>query len=125
MAELTAWLREAGAPRGAPAGLAVGPDGTVAVAVDGGEWTGCDLRELADADTSARPRWVTWSGATAAACIRAGVRLTTCWDIAAVHRLMQGGWRADRALVLARLDGAPDPPPLNDIPDLFDDADEP
>lgn len=124
MAELTAWLRKTGMPRGAPAGLAIGADGTVAVAAGGGEWTGSGPHELADADSDVRPRWVTWSGATAAACLRAGVRLTTCWDIAAVHRLMHGGWRADRALVLARLNGAPDPPPVNDVPDLFDDVDE-
>lgn len=125
MAELAAWLRETRTPRGALAGLAAGPDGAVAVAVPAGVWTGSDLSEVEEADRTVRPRWVTWSGATAAACLRAGVRLSTCWDIAAVHRLAEGGWRADRALVLARQNGTPDPPPVTAMRDLFADEDEP
>ena len=35
--------------------------------------------------------------------VRAGVRIATCWDLAAVHRLLFGGWRADPARVWAQL----------------------
>ncbi len=50
-----------------------------------------------------RPRWVMWSNATAVALVEAGVRVATSWDIAAVHRLLFGGWRADPARVWAQL----------------------
>jgi DNA polymerase family A len=50
-----------------------------------------------------RPRWVWWSNQTAAPFISAGVRIATCWDISAVHRLLFGGWRADPAHVWAQL----------------------
>src|SRR6185312_9891795 len=51
--------------------------------------------EIGRADEELRPRWVLWSGQTAARLADAGVRLATCWDIAAAHRLLFGGWRAD------------------------------
>ena len=50
-----------------------------------------------------RPRWVWWSNETAVPLISAGVRVATCWDIAAVHRLLFGGWRADPARAWALL----------------------
>jgi DNA polymerase-1 len=129
--ELVAWLRRAGVARGNPAGLVVAPDGAiVAAAVPGaGTWTGTDLGEVSSADAELRPRWVTWSGATASACAAAGLRLATCWDIAAVHRMLFGGWRADAGLVWARLRGLPAPdaartgPP--DLFELSDDSDDP
>ena len=48
-------------------------------------------------DRELRPRWVCWSNATAAQLLAHGVRLATCWDIVAAHRLLYGGWRADPA----------------------------
>jgi DNA polymerase I len=73
-----------------------------------------------------RPRWVVWSPATAAALVAAGVRVATCWDVAAVARLLFGGWRADPALVWARLHDLPDDtvPTLAPL-DLFSQAAEP
>ena len=50
-----------------------------------------------------RPRWVEWSGDTAGALARAGVRVATAWDLVAVHRLVFGGWRADPARVWAQI----------------------
>jgi DNA polymerase-1 len=131
VAELVAWLRRAGVARGNPAGLVVAPGGAVvAVAVAAvGTWTGADVAEVGLADAELRPRWVTWSGSTAAACAAAGVRLATCWDIAAVHRMLFGGWRADAGLAWARLRGRPAPdaaragPP--DLFELSDDSDDP
>lgn len=73
-----------------------------------------------------RPRWVVWSPDTAAALVAAGVRVATCWDVAAVARLLFGGWRADPALVWARLHDLPDDtvPTLAPL-DLFSQAAEP
>jgi DNA polymerase-1 len=92
-------------------------------------WTGENVTEVGFADAELRPRWVTWSGATAGACVAGGVRLATCWDIAAVHRMLAGGWRADPRLVWARLSGLAPPAATADGPlDLFelsDDSDDP
>ncbi len=69
------------------------------------------------------PRWVLWSNDTAATLLRARVGIVTCWDLAAVHRLLFGGWRADPARVWAQLQHLA----LGTIPttapaDLFEDA---
>ena len=67
-----------------------------------------------------RPRWVWWSSETAAPFIRTGVRIATCWDISAVHRLLFGGWRADPGRVWARLHHlALETVPTMAPPDLF------
>jgi len=52
-----------------------------------------------------RPRWVLWSNDTATMLVHAGVRISTAWDVAAVHRLLFGGWQADPARVWAQLHG--------------------
>ena len=41
-----------------------------------------------------------------------GLRVATCWDLAAVHRLLFGGWRADPDLVWAALHDLP----VRDVP---------
>ena len=129
MTELVAWLRRAGVARGDLAGLAVAPGGAAMAVAVPGAWTSADLSAVGRADDELRPRWVVWSGATASACAAGGVRLATCWDIAAVHRMLFGGWRADAGLVWARLRGLPAPdaaragPP--DLFELSDDSDEP
>ena len=100
-------LTALGAGRGAPVGLCVSPDGTTglwyegtAIPVDG---DGPPV--VAAIDESVRPRWVVWGPDTAAALVARGVRLATCWDVAAVHRLLAGGWRAEPARVWAWLQG--------------------
>ena len=76
--------------------------------------------EVGRADEELRPRWVLWSGQTAARLAAAGIRLATCWDIAAVHRLLFGGWRADPGVAWARLRGlAADTTPAGGPLDLF------
>src|SRR5215470_3035312 len=123
-------LRQAGVRRGDLVGLAVAPDGAVAVAVAGEGWM-ATTREVAGADDEIRPRWVTWSQETAQLLVAEGVRIATCWDVAAVHRLLFGGWRADPGWAWARLRGLP----LDRVPsasrarpaggaDLFDAATE-
>jgi DNA polymerase family A len=122
--ELAAWLRQSGVGRGDPVALVVATGLVVAAAPGGARET--SLPEIAAADAGSRPRWVVWSPATASACVSAGVRLATCWDIAAVHRLLFGGWRADPALVWARLHGLDTPGVAapDGTPDLFDMTDD-
>ena len=57
--------------------------------------------ELIEAELA--PRWVIWSNDTASVLVASGLRLARCWDLAAVHRLLFGGWRADPARIWARL----------------------
>ena len=123
--------------RGELVGLAVSPDGTVAVSTDAGAagalvagWVG-DVGELGIADEEVRPRWVTWSQEDAQRLVALGVRLSTCWDVAAVHRLLFGGWRADPGFAWAHLRGlpldgvpAPGPAAAAGMADLFDAARE-
>ena len=131
-AELVTRLRQAGVGRGDLVGLAVSPDGTVAVAADAVAvgWVGA-AGELALADDEVRPRWATWSQEDAQRLVAQGVRLATCWDVAAVHRLLFGGWRADPGFAWAHLrglplDGVPAPGPAAAVglADLFDAARE-
>jgi DNA polymerase I len=76
--------------------------------------------EIGRADEVLRPRWAVWSGQTAAQLTDAGVRLATCWDIAAAHRLLFGGWRADPGLAWARARGlAAETMPAGGPLDLF------
>ena len=131
-AELVTRLRQAGVGRGDLVGLAVSPDGTVAVAADAVAvgWVGA-AGELARADDEVRPRWATWSQEDAQRLVAQGVRLATCWDVAAVHRLLFGGWRADPGFAWAHLRGlpldgvpAPGPAAAAGLADLFDAARE-
>jgi DNA polymerase-1 len=115
--------------RGELAGLVMAPGGTVAVATaDGGLVT--SAAEVALVDEQIRPRWVTWSQETARLLVDHGVRLSTCWDIAAVHRLRFGGFRADPPYAWALLRGLPAdgvprqaPRPSASGTDLFSGAD--
>jgi DNA polymerase-1 len=120
-AELVASLREAGVNRGDLVALVVTPALGYGLAAAGRAWTVPGAAaEVGRADEALRPRWVTWSGQAAARLAAAGVRLATCWDIAAAHRLLFGGWRADPALVWARLHGLDtDAMPASGPLDLF------
>ena len=106
--------------RGDLVGLCVEGDGEVTVAVDGGEQCG-SVADVAVADEQVRPRWVVWSQETSRELVRRGVRVATCWDVAAAHRLLFGGWRAEPAYAWACLHGqAPeDIPAVTAEPDLF------
>jgi DNA polymerase I len=101
-------------------GLVVGDDGGVTVAVDGKVW-GAAVGDVGAADAEVRPRWVVWSQETGRALTGSGVRVATCWDVAAVHRLLFGGWRAEPGYVWACLHGeAPESvPAAGGEPDLF------
>jgi DNA polymerase-1 len=131
-AGVTEELRRAGVRRGDLVGLAVADTG-VGLATTAGAWpvrpgpgdlAGDLAAAVGHADEALRPRWVVWSGGTAAALAASGVRLATCWDIAAVHRLLFGGWRADPGWVWAHLRQlVPETIPVAGPPDLFQQAD--
>ncbi len=127
-------LRQAGVNRGDLVGLVIAPALGLAMATAERAWPVPGPVELAAevgrADETLRPRWVVWSGQTAAHLAAGGVRLATCWDITAAHRLLYGGWRADPGWAWARLRGlATDTMPAAGPLDLFGidegDADEP
>ena len=101
-------LRARGIARGDLVALALAPGVGVAMVAPAGavcvaatdEHPAIAVRRV---EQSLRPRWVMWSNATASALVDAGVRVATSWDIAAVHRLILGGWHADPARVWAQL----------------------
>ena len=71
-----------------------------------------------------RPRWLLWSD-TPTILVEAGLRLATCWHIAAVQRLLVGGWRTDPARTWAELHDLPtDCLPVVAAADLFTTADD-
>jgi DNA polymerase I len=122
--DLATSLRQARVNRGDPVGLVISPALGLGLATAGHAWSVAAAPGLADelgrADEVLRPRWVVWSGPTVARLVADGVRLATCWDITAVHRLLFGGWRADPALAWARLHGlATDMLPADGPLDLF------
>src|SRR6201996_6644873 len=125
VSDLVAALEAGRVGAGDLVGLAVAADGGVVVAADGGEWE-ASVTDVGVADEKIRPRWVVWSQETTRELVGRGVRVATCWDVAAVHRLLFGGWRAEPAYVWACLHGqAPDEvPALPREPDLFSAADD-
>lgn len=79
--------------RGRPMALAVASDGRIGLTVDGPDGRITRLvtaAEVAELDRTERPRWVLWSQDHAERLLADGVRLTTCWDLTAVHRLLNG-----------------------------------
>ena len=121
-------LLENGITRGDSVALVVAPgtglafaDATATTSV--AEPSDDPARVVQRVEAELRPRWVMWSNATAAQLVGAGVRVATSWDIAAVHRLLFGGWAADPARIWAQLhDLAPGSIPTTAPPDLFSQA---
>ncbi len=113
--DLVTSLRQAGVARGDLVGLVISPALGLGLATAERAWPvapgpGAQLAaalaaELERADEALRPRWAVWSGQTAAHLVADGARLATCWDIAAAHRLLFGGWRADPGRAWARVSG--------------------
>jgi DNA polymerase I len=126
-AEALAALAAAGVGRGDLVGLALHPALGVGLAA-GEHQHGFETHDpvaiIGPIERELRPRWVVWSLETAVTLARAGVRVATCWDLAAVHRIIYGGWRADPALVWAGIHDRPlDALPKLGPPDLFTPAD--
>ena len=124
MGDLVAALNLAGVGQGDLVGLMASADGAVAATEGGAEWAG-QAADVAVADEMVRPRWAVWSQETARTLAGQGIRLATCWDVAAAHRLLFGGWRADPEYAWACLHGqSPDQVPVvAGAPDLFSAAD--
>jgi DNA polymerase-1 len=72
-----------------------------------------------------RPRWVLWGSETTALLVDAGLRPSKCWHVAAVQRMLAGGWRMDPARVWALLHGlSVDDLPIAASIDLFTEPDD-
>jgi DNA polymerase-1 len=124
-------LRDAGVGRGDLVALALAPGvglGMVVPRPDGLRQafalaTDDPAAVVAGIDEALRPRWVMWTKDTAATLVRAGVRVATCWDVAAVHRLLFGGWHDRPARAWALVHGlAPSTIPADGPLDLFSQA---
>lgn len=111
------WLVRSGVGRGDLVGLVVTPELGVTIAAAGSSWSG-PCHDLVDADANRRPRWVIWSTETTDTLAAHGVRLTTAWDLAAVHRLLWGTWRVDPGRVWAAAHGIEGAPASTEL-DLF------
>ena len=122
--DLVTSLRQAGVARGDLVGLVVSPAAGLGVATAGRAWSAAPgtrpIAEVGRADKEVRPRWAVWSSQTAAYLAADGVRLATCWDVTAAHRLLFGGWRADPGWAWARIRGlATETMPADGPLDLF------
>ncbi len=60
---------------------------------------------IAQIERDVGPRWLWWTPGTAQRLVDAGIRPARCWDIDAVHRLLEGGWRAGPAAAWAATHG--------------------
>lgn len=106
--QLTSDLRHAGIERGGFVALVIRGGVGLGVAAAGFERaiaTDVPAVVVRVVEDELRPRWVTWNNEIAKELIVGGLRIATCWDIAAVHRLLFGGWRAEPARVVALLRG--------------------
>ena len=126
-------LREAGVGRGDLVALALAPGVGLGMVVPRPDGLRQALALAADdpaavvaaVDEALRPRWVMWSKDTAAVLVKAGVRVATCWDVAAIHRMLFGGWHDQPARAWALVHGlAPSTIPAAGVLDLFSQAGE-
>ncbi|MFL6160728.1 MAG: DNA polymerase [Jatrophihabitantaceae bacterium] len=101
-------LAESGFGRGDLLALAIAPDRSLGLAWSGGGWSGSlEIAQLGELESRLRPRWTCWTVEPLRILIEAGLRVATCWELAAVHRLLFGGWRASPELVWAALHDLP------------------
>lgn len=101
-------LRAAGFRRGELLAIAVAPGVGVGLASAHGrlhETVDDPVHVLRRIEDQLRPRWVWWSIDTPRTLTEAGLRVSTCWDLGAVHRLLFGGWRSDPARLWSALHG--------------------
>src|SRR4051812_44204140 len=87
----------------------------------GASWSvpGNVIDVVARIEADLRPRWVVWDGDTATELIHGGVRVSKCWHIAAVQRLLVGGWRMNPARAWAALHDLDADLPVITQADLF------
>lgn len=116
-------LAAGGVQRGTPLAIVVAPGTGVCLAWDSGRLAVRTtdpvsvVREVAGLD----PRWTWWAAReTAAPLVAAGVRPRTCWDLAAVGRLLHGLRRGDAGAIWAAEHDLPEPPVPRAEPDLLE-----
>ncbi len=100
-------LAASGFERGALLALTVASGVGAAVATPDGwsasvEWAS-GVEATRAVEVALRPRWVMWGSETALVLVDGGLRVAKSWDIAAVQRLLVGGWRMDPARAWAQL----------------------
>ena len=91
-------------------GVAISPGVGLGLVRGNDQWaidTADPLGRLAELAGSVAPRWVWWGRETTALIARAGIGIDRCWDVAVVHRLLVGGWRAPVGEIWAELHGLP------------------
>lgn len=123
VAALVSELKGPGTVRGTPVAVAISPGTGLGLATAGGSWSVADAEPwsvVAAVEAALHPRWVMWSAETALVLSGRGVRVATAWQIAAVHRLLFGGWVAGPDRAWACLHALPpDNAPTGAPPDLF------
>ena len=121
-------LRRAGLERGGFLSLSLVPGAGLAVAtLDGACLSVADrpVEVVRLIEEAFRPRWVLWGSGVTAVLVDGGLRLTKSWDIAAVQRLLDGGWRMDPARAWAAVhDLSADELPVVATVDLFTQPDD-
>ena len=122
-------LRQAGVARGRALAVAIDRSVGLGLADTDRSWSAAGpggAGAVAAIEEELRPRWVVWSRDTAAVLVEAGVRVSTAWDLAAVHRLSAGGGPADPATVWAAAHRRPLAGlPSGGEPDLWSTLDDP
>ncbi len=106
MTDAAARLLATGVGSGGLVALVLRPGAGAALVAEGGAVhapAGSVGDTVTAVEDALRPRWVWWSNEVAAVLLDDGLRMARCWDLAAVHRLLVGGWRADPALIWAGL----------------------
>jgi DNA polymerase I len=114
-------LQDAGVRPGDPIALAWSADGAGAgLATGTTTLPGVPLEEVARVVDALRPRLVWWAATAAAPLVRAGLRITASWDVAATHMLLFGGHTQDPSVVWAAAAGLdPDQRPRTGQLDLL------
>ena len=84
-------------------GLAMTGEGAAAVVAPGATGRVVDIREVARIEAEESPRWIWWDKSTARQLVEANIRPGRCWDLAATHRLIFGGWRSGPEQIWALL----------------------
>lgn len=97
------WLDLHGVGPGRWLAFAAG-NGCAGLAVDGAELgLGRDWDDVvASIERTRSPRWVWWDRSEPTALVERRIDLDRCWDVTAVHRLLEGGWRTSPAEIWAR-----------------------
>jgi DNA polymerase I len=122
-------LQLAGLERGGLLALTIAPSLGVGLATRDG-WSLAipdtnPVELVRSVELALRPRWVVWGSETIAVLVESGMRVAKSWDIAAVQRLLDGGWRTDPARAWAALhDLRLDAMPVVAAVDLFSQIDE-